>query len=352
MPLRRLGFLLPLTLPVLIVAGFRLGGAWNFLTVAWTFALVPLVDWLGGLDTAPTALRRGEEPGWDRFFDALLMLWVPVQLALQVIGALKIASIDGFLDRAGFALSIGAATGGIGIIVAHELGHRRGRAERLLAGVLLTSVAYLHFYIEHNQGHHSHVGTDADPASARPGEAFWRFLPRTLRDGFASAWRIETTRLRAAQQSPHGLGNRMLWAVGGPLLILVLLAIGVGAPAVAFFVTQAFTAIVLLELVNYIEHYGLQRRRGADGRFERVGVEHSWNSSRRFSNWLTYNLQRHSHHHVQVTRHYQELEHAAAAPQLPTGYAGMIVLALVPPLWRAIMDARLAAWQRQRELAA
>ena len=351
MPVRRLGFLLPLSLPVLIVAGFRLGGAWNVLAVVWTFALVPLADYFGGLDTAPTAPRRGVEPGWDRFFDALLVLWVPVQLALQVFGALNIGSIEGFLGRAGFAVSIGAATGGIGIIVAHELGHRRGRAERLLAGVLLTSVAYLHFYIEHNQGHHSHVGTDADPASARPGESFWQFLPRTLVGGFASAWRIESARLRAAGRRPYGITNRMLWAVAGPLLILALLAVGVGAPAALFFVTQALTAIVLLELVNYIEHYGLQRQRDADGRVERIGVEHSWNSSQRISNWLTYNLQRHSHHHVHVTRHYQELEHAAAAPQLPTGYAGMIVLALVPPLWRAVMDPRLRDWQQQRRLA-
>ncbi len=351
MLLRRLGFLLPLTLPVLIVCGYRLGGAWNFLALGWSFALVPLIDFLGGVDTAQVSAKRGESPAWDRFFDGVLVFWVPVQLALLAFGVTAVAGIDGMAARIGFCLSVGAATGGIGIVVAHELGHRPGGRERLLAGALLTTVAYLHFYIEHNQGHHARVGTDADPASARAGEAFWQFLPRSVFNGLASAWHIEAARLGAARRPLLGLHNRVLWAGGGPLAIAVLLGLGLGAPAVAFFVGQALVAIVLLELVNYIEHYGLTRRRDAHGRLERVGVEHSWNSSQRVSNWLTFNLQRHSHHHVQVTRRYPELEHAFGAPQLPTGYAGMIFLALVPPLWRRVMDPRLAAWQRRQGAA-
>jgi alkane 1-monooxygenase len=139
----------------------------------------------------------------------------------------------------------------------------------------------------------------------------------------------------------------MLWVIAAPLAIATALGLAFGAAAVAFFVVQAAVAVTLLEQVNYLEHYGLVRRRRADGRYETVTPRHSWNSSQRLSNWFLFNLQRHSHHHAQVTRHYQELLHVADAPQLPTGYAGMIVVALLPPLWRRIMDPRLLAWRAQ-----
>lgn len=352
MLIRRLGFLLPLVLPVLVLVGYRLGGAWNFLTVVWAFALVPLTDALVGIDTEVAGPVRGTSPAWGRFFDAVLIVWVPVQFALLVFAVVAVGSIEAIAARIGLTLSVGVVTGGIGIVVAHELGHRHGRGARFLAGALLSSVAYLHFYIEHNQGHHSRVGTQVDPATARPGETFWRFLPRAVFGGIASAWHIEVVRLAAARRSRYSPRNRLLWAGAIPVAVTALLGWTLGAPAAVLFVAQALVAAVLLELVNYVEHYGLTRRRAADGRFERVGVEHSWNSSQRLSNWVTFNLQRHSHHHVQVTRRYQELEHAPGAPQLPTGYAGMIMLALVPPLWRRVMDPRLARWQAEHRVLA
>ena len=345
MLIRRLGFLLPLVLPLLVLAGYRLGGAWNYLTVGWAFVLVPLADALLGIDTEVAGPARGASRAWERFFDGVLIGWVPVQLALLAFAVVAVNSSGGIAARVGLMLSVGVVTGGIGIVVAHELGHRQGRGARVLAGALLSSVAYLHFYIEHNQGHHSRVGTHVDPASARPGEGFWRFLPRAVLGGIASAWHIENVRLAACGRSRLSAQNRVLWAGAIPLAVTVLLGATLGAPAAGLFVGQALVAAVLLELVNYVEHYGLTRRRTAEGRFERVGLEHSWNSSQRLSNWITFNLQRHSHHHVQVTRRYQELEHAPGAPQLPAGYAGMILLALVPPLWRRVMDARLASWR-------
>jgi len=344
--LRRLGFLLPLLLPPLVVVGYRLGGAWNFLVVGWVFLVLPLVDLLVGTDTGTVAPRGQSARGWRIYFDAILLCWVPVQLGLLLFGAAVFPTVDGVLAQVGFALSVGVVTGGVGIVVAHELGHRLGRLERALACVLLASVAYLHFYIEHNQGHHARVATSEDPATARPGESFWQFLPRTLYCGIVSAWELETRRLDAMGLAALDPRNRMLWAFAAPLAALVIAGLGAGAPAVGFLLAQALVAITLLELVNYLEHYGLRRRRAGDGRYERVGQQHSWNSSHRLSNWMTFNLQRHSHHHAQVTRHYQELEHAPDAPQLPAGYAGMVLLALVPPLWRRVMDPRLAEWQQ------
>ena len=263
--LRRLGFLYPLTLPLVVLVGYRAGGAWNFLVPAWVFGVLPLLDWRGGIDTQ-TVLPRGT-PGrvWPRFFDAILYAWVPIQLALVVWGAAAVGGLDGLAARVGFTISVGVLTGGIGIVVAHELGHRRGRAERALACTLLASVAYAHFYIEHNQGHHARVATPADPATARAGESFWRFLPRTLAGGFASAWEIERARLAARGHALWGPANRMLWVVLAPLVAAVGLGLAWGAPAAGFFVLQAAVAVTLLEAVNYLEHYGLVRRRHSGG---------------------------------------------------------------------------------------
>ncbi|HUO80987.1 MAG TPA: alkane 1-monooxygenase [Steroidobacteraceae bacterium] len=345
MLLRRLGFVLPLLLPLLVVAGYRLGGAWNFLTVGWLFVALPLADFALGPDPRPVLEDGRGSAGWARFFDAILYLWVPLQLALLVWAAAVFPSLPDLASRAGLAYSTGVVTGGVGIVVAHELGHRRRFFERALGCTLLASVGYAHFYIEHNKGHHARVATPEDPATARAGESFWHFLPRTVAGQFASAWRIERARLAARGLGPASAANRMLWAVAAPLAIVAGLGLWRGAAGVALFVVQAGVAVTLLELVNYLEHYGLVRRRRADGRYESVTARHSWNSSQQLSNWFLFNLQRHSHHHAHVTRHYQELLHMPDAPQLPTGYGGMLVFALVPPLWRRIMDPRLEAWR-------
>ena len=315
------------------------------------FAL-PLADVLLGEDCMTAAPRRAVGRGWRAWFDAILYAWVPIQLALIVWGAAAVGAafrpgaLADPVALAGLVVSVGILSGGIGITVAHELGHRRGRINRSLACLLLGSVSYAHFHIEHNQGHHAHVATPLDPATARRGESFYHFLPRTLRDSFAGAWRTERARLAARGRGTASPRNRMLWFVAAPIVFATALRLAFGVAAALFFAAQSVVAFTLLELVNYLEHYELERRRGADGRYGRVGPEHSWNSSQRLTNWSLFNLQRHSHHHAQVTRRYQELEHVPGAPQLPTGYAAMILLALVPPLWHRVMDPRLAAWER------
>lgn len=343
MGLHRLGYVLPLTLPVALVGGHALGGGWTFLTLGVVFGVLPLLDLAVG-----THVDRALEPPssrWRRWFDGLLYAWIPLQVAVLVWGAWAYAGAASAREAAGIAVSVGVLTGGIGITVAHELGHRLALRDRLLSCALLASVAYAHFHIEHNQGHHARVATPDDPATARVGETLYGFLVRSICGGLASAWALECRRLGRLGHGAATWRNRVLWAALAPLAIATALAFAFGPTAIAFFVVQSVVAFTLLEAVNYVEHYGLERSRGRDGRYERVRPAHSWNSSHRVSNWYLFNLQRHSHHHTDVTRHYESLAHADDAPQLPVGYPAAILLALVPPLWRHVIDDRLAPWR-------
>jgi len=342
--------LIGFVLPLLVVAGARLGGAWTFVPVAFIFGLMPLLDAVSGLnrenagDNAPTLERNA-------WFRAVTWAWVPVQLALIAWGLLFVVAEAparggaGLLDAAGVTLSIGLAGGAIGITFAHELVHRSGRFERGLGEVLLASVSYPHFAIEHVHGHHRHVATPRDPATSRYGESFYAFYPRTVFGGLRSALAIERDRLRRLGRSPWHVSNRF-WRYGIEQVAVYGLGAWVGGIAgVAYLGMQAIVAFSMLEVINYVEHYGLVRRELSPGRYERVMPWHSWNSSHRVSNWLLINLARHSDHHYLASKRYQVLDHLDTAPQLPAGYGTMFVVALVPPLWRRVMDPRVEAWR-------
>ncbi|RYF35782.1 MAG: alkane 1-monooxygenase, partial [Comamonadaceae bacterium] len=222
----------------------------------------------------------------------------------------------------------------------HELGHSKRRVDRALGWVLMASVNYSHFMVEHYGGHHPRAATLADPASARRGESLWRFLPRTLAGSWTSAWRLEGQRLHQRGKSWAASPLAWCWAVNLAVAGVIWAA---GAPKIAaFWIGQSFFAIWLLETVNYIEHYGLQRRELADGRREPFGMAHAWNADHLLSNSLLANLQRHSDHHMHAWKPYPELE-ALPGPQLPTGYAGCLLLAAIPPLWFRQMHCRLDA---------
>jgi alkane 1-monooxygenase len=231
----------------------------------------------------------------------------------------------------------------VGINTAHELGHKRERVERRLSKVALAQSGYGHFYVEHNRGHHTNVSTPGDPASARFGESFWAFLPRTVVGSLRSAWTLAAGAQRRKGQRVWSLRNDVLnaWALS---VVLFGVAIALYGPVVLpYVVVQAVFGFSLLEVVNYIEHYGLLRQRVANGRYERCRPEHSWNSNNIVSNLVLYHLERHSDHHANPTRRYQSLRHFDEAPQLPSGYALMIGLAYFPPLWRRVMDHRVLA---------
>ena len=246
------------------------------------------------------------------------------------------------VDRLGIATTLGMLNG-VAINTAHELGHKKEHLERWFARVALAPTLYGHFFIEHNRGHHVRVATPDDPASSRLGESFWRFWPRTVVGSVQNGWRLENSRLRRMGKRTWTLRNDLLnaWAMTVALWAVLVALFGVGI--VPYLLLQAVLAFSLLEAVNYLEHYGLLRQTLPSGRYERVTPRHSWNNNHLTTNLFLYHLQRHSDHHANPTRRYQALRHFDDSPQLPAGYAAMILLAYFPPLWRRVMDTRVLA---------
>jgi len=335
-------------LPFVAVAGFASTGRAVFLWIGpiVILGIVPLLDLVVGLDPSdpPDAVIDALEA--DRYYRWITFLFLPVQYAGFLVALAYLVRGDlSTSQRIGLAVTVGFIAG-LGINTAHELGHKREPVERWLAKIALAQSCYGHFYIEHNRGHHVRVATPADPASSRMGENFYLFWPRTVLGSARSAWGLEAKRLARRHQSPWHLGNDVLtaWLMTVVLFGAVVLWLGVGVAP--YLVLQAVIGFTLLEAVNYLEHYGLLRQRvgvGDHERFERVEPRHSWNSNNIATNLLLYHLQRHSDHHANPTRRYQALRNYAEAPALPTGYAGMILLALVPALWRRVMDPRAVA---------
>jgi alkane 1-monooxygenase len=337
-----LGLIVPLT-PFLAWAEVQatgLGFLWFFGPLL-VFVLFPLLDIAIGMDSRnpPDSVIKWLEQ--DRYYRWCTYVFIPIQYAGLVFACWLWSSghLSTF-DSIGLALTMGVV-GGIAINTAHELGHKRAGLERWLSRIALAQTGYGHFFIEHNRGHHVRVATPEDPASSRLGESFWAFLPRTVLGSLRSSWELECVRLDRMGKSHWTLRNDILGAWAMTVVLFAALTVVFGPVVLPYLLVQAVLGFSLLEVVNYLEHYGLLRRKREDGRYERTLPEHSWNSNNVASNVLLYHLQRHSDHHANPTRRYQALRHVDEAPQLPTGYAGMIVLACFPPLWRRVMDPRL-----------
>jgi len=337
-----LGLIVPL-LPFIAYGYVELTG----LGVFWwsgpilVFGVFSLLDVIVGMDAEnpPDSVIKWLEQ--DRYYRWCTYAFIPVQYAGLVLACWLWTSGDlSTVDSIGLAFTM-AMVAGIAINTAHELGHKRASLERWLSKIALAQSGYGHFFIEHNRGHHVRVATPEDPASARLGESFWAFLPRTVAGSLRSSWELEVERLQRCGSSPWTPKNDILNAWAMTLALYVALIAVFGWTVLPYLLIQSVVGASLLEVVNYLEHYGLLRQKREDGRYERTRPEHSWNSNNVASNVLLYHLQRHSDHHANPTRRYQALRHMDDAPQLPTGYAGMIVLALVPPIWRRVMDRRL-----------
>ncbi len=328
--------------------------AWTGSSLSWyfgpvfVFVIIPLFDLVAGLDpdNPPDEVLEALEE--DRYYRWITYAFIPLQLIGLVWGAYLlgggtlpgIADPLSVVDKIGLALGLGMVAG-IGINTAHELGHKKEEHERWFARVALAQTFYGHFYIEHNRGHHVRVATPEDPATGRLGETVWEFMPRTVWGSLSSAWELEKKRLDRLGKKPWTLKNDLFNAWMFSILLWGGLTIAFGVEILPFLLIQAVAGIWLLESVNYLEHYGMKRQKLESGRYERVNPSHSWNSNNIGTNVLLYHLQRHSDHHANPTRRYQALRNFKEAPTLPTGYAGMIVLTWLPPVWRKVMDHRV-----------
>lgn len=339
---------LALLVPVLPLLAYALweagaGAAAWWLTPAVVFGLIPIIDVLLGDD--------GENPPDDiarrlqdvRYYRWITFLFLPVQYAALLLGAwVWTRGGLGVVGATGLVATIGVVNG-LAINTAHELGHKRESVERWMSKIALAPTGYGHFYVEHNRGHHVRVATPEDPASARLGESFYAFWPRTVWGSLTSAWQLEFGRFRLRHKSPWTLHNNLLNAGLMTVVLFALLIAVFGWQLVPFLLLQAIVGFSLLEAVNYLEHYGLCRQRTATGRYEKVDPRHSWNSDRVVTNVFLFQLQRHSDHHANPLRRYQTLRSFDVSPQLPGGYASMVLLALVPPLWYRVMNPRVLA---------
>jgi len=289
-----------------------------------SFVVIPAMDTiLGATRVAP--------PRWSLWIYYLpLQLYAVFHIFLIFWGCWWISTHELTLtEQVGLICSIGLVTGAVGINVSHEFIHRKSRLNRFLGEVMLVSVCYGHFAIEHIWGHHKNMATPMDPVSARKGETLYQFLPRAIIGSLACAYRIRPRRTQVYLASSFALALLLFWTFGPEALVL--------------FLGQSWIAFSLLEITNYIEHYGLTRKEVAPGQYEPVKPNHSWDSDRWLTNKMLFHLQRHSDHHLHPLKPYPALTLTEGAPRLPTGYAGMMLLALVPPLWRRVMDPRLGS---------
>lgn len=324
----------------------------------WTLILIPVTTWF--MFSALDALLGLEVENADpqisdehlTWYKAITLIWAPVQFVF-LFWMIWYANGPGDAhlspsETIFLFFGVGVITGTIGINYSHELMHQKDKRERWMGDLLLAMVLYSHFRSEHLLVHHRYVGTPRDPVTARYNEGFHRFFPRVLKSCWQSAFRAEKEMLARKGRPWTDLGNPFFryWALQAGMMVLAVL-LG-GWTGLALFIWQAAVAIWQLELVNYIEHYGLTRKHLGDGKYEHVKPQHSWNSAHKASNWLLINLQRHSDHHYKPDRRFPLLQTYADgdAPQLPFGYPVMTIAAMIPPLWRRVMNPRVRRWRQ------
>ena len=336
---RPLKYLFVFTLPILAYMAFHSRGWMTFLPLLEAFLIVPLLELLFKPDEQNMSAAEEEMVRNDRIYDGLVYAIVPVQIVfvywfLQSMGETGLSVVD----KIGRISAMGLMCGVIGINVAHELGHRTKKYEQFMSKILLLSSLYMHFFIEHNRGHHKNVSTPDDPASSRKGESLYAFWLRSVWYSYWSAWKLEADRLNRKNKKACSLHNEMLWYQLIQLALVASIWVFFGLAITLCFLAAAAMGILLLETVNYIEHYGLQREKTEQGVYERVLPAHSWNSNHIVGRMMLFDLSRHSDHHYLANRKYQILRHMENAPQMPTGYPGMMIMACLPPLWFAVMN--------------
>lgn len=338
---RRYKYFTPvIILPIVMFISFYYLGYWSFFAFVFVYGFIPAMEFIfTGTKENFNATEEAVERK-DIYYDIVIYSMLPIQYLLLGFYLWTISTQNLlWYEYVGITTAMGLACGALGINVAHELGHRTKKHEQLFAKMLLLTSLYMHFFIEHNRGHHKNVSTPLDPATSRVNQTFYNFWVKSVIGGWMSAWHLEAHRLRKMKQNFwNPIHNEMLRFQLIQLAFIGAIFLIFGWIAAVGFVASAIFGFTLLEIVNYIEHYGLLRKQLPNGSYEKVKPHHSWNSKHELGRIFLFEVTRHSDHHFNPSRKYQILRHFEDAPQMPTGYLAMIPLALVPPLWFKIMN--------------
>lgn len=316
-----------------------------YLTLIYAWFLIPMLELvippnLKNLEKAEEDLAK-QNPWYDYVLYLIVLLQIPTLFFF--LHSMQDASLT-LGDSLARIFTMGLLCGTFGINVGHELGHRNNLFEQNMAKLLLSTSLYYHFFIEHNKGHHKHVATPHDPSSARLGEPVYTFYYRTIVYSYVSAWKIANEDCSKRGKPLFSGYNEMVMAHFWQFLLVGCIYYFFGGLIVLYFIAAASIGILLLETVNYIEHYGLSRKLNENGKYERAMPHHSWNSNHILGRMMLFELSRHSDHHYLASRKYQILQHHENAPQMPTGYPGMMLLSLFPPLWFKVMHKQMAKY--------
>lgn len=335
-------YLLAFSVPIIGLIGFYFQGIASYAALVYAFGFIPLAELFLPIDETNYEEKEIESRLNNKLFDLFLYLNVPIVYGCigYVLYLITFKNLTSF-EITGLTLSLGVILGANGINVAHELGHRNSLFEKLLGKLLLIPSHYTHFYIEHNHGHHLHVSTPQDPSTAKYNQNLYSFWYQTITGTYKKAWQIQMKLNQVEQRKLYSIKSDMFW-----FTIIQILYLGA---VFYFFDLKGFTVLLmagivgllLLETINYIEHYGLKRQQLASGRFERVTEKHSWNSNHVVGRIVLYELTRHSDHHFKSQKKYQILEYHDVSPQLPYGYPTSMVLSFIPPLWFSVMNKRV-----------
>ena len=346
MNVKALKYTTPFVVYVLAWLSFTQTGWLCWLALLYAWLIIPVAELLLQPDESNMEAAEEEMAKHDRTYDIILYSIVVFQYAALAYFLFSLQTSElTTADIVARVLTMGLLCGTFGINVGHELGHRTNKAEQFLAKLLLLTSLYMHFFIEHNKGHHKHVATPQDPSSAPYGQSLYAFWIRTISGTYSSAWKIAADELKKQGLPTLHWKNEMLQFQIVQALFVGLIFFAFGGTITLYFIGAAVIGFLLLETVNYIEHYGLQRKQTADGKFERAMPAHSWNSNHVMGRLMLFELSRHSDHHYLASRKYQILRHHDDAPQMPTGYPGMMILSLIPPAWFYIMHKQIRKYQ-------
>ena len=329
-----------------ILVSMLAGGIWTFFGLFYAFFLIPFLELFMQGTTENFSKAEEDVIKKDLKYDLLLWAIVPIQYAMMAVFFYRLSTEQlVWWEMIGLVSAFGISCGVFGINVAHELGHRSTKHEQFMSKMLLLTSLYLHFFIEHNRGHHKNVSTDEDPASSRLNENVYAFWFRSVKDSWLSAWKLENDRLAKLNLPWYSLQNEMFIYQIIQISFLAIIFFAFGWLITLCFIGAATIGFLLLETVNYIEHYGLRRKMIDGAYYEKVLPIHSWNSNHPVGRLMLFELTRHSDHHYMASRKYQVLRHFDESPQMPTGYPGMMVLSLIPPLWFAVMNKQVEKYK-------